>query len=237
MISIPDELGELLQQAYQVDANSTSLLRRLAAAVEDYFDAEDEEPEAAVQSEEPSKDEPTEQYEDGRRHGLEAALSLIQMAESEIHEGTEGDETDSERGAKIALDCIARQIELAILGDSLDTELEYLGLKATLTKAAGKKSSLEPVAKAPKTQPEAQKPAAKPPKSPTPMDSGGRHQRAIQAFLRSRPEGTATRRAVRKHLIETGATSPSGAYRPIETVLVSGHVEDRGDGLLGLPQA
>lgn len=241
MISIPCELSELLRQAYHGDADSTLLLRRLAAAVEDYFDAEDEGPGVAVQSEESSEDESAEQYEEGRRHGLEAALSLIQVAESEIHEDTQEIETDVERGATIALGCIAREIELAMLGDSSDSETAHLGLKAKLKKASGKRSTREPVVKALKPWPKAQKPtqtpAAKLPGPVAPTDGGGKHQRAIVEFLRSRPDGTATRADARKHLIESAATTATGAYRPIETAIASRLVEDLGNDRIGLPQA
>jgi hypothetical protein len=242
MKEVPIDIKELLHHAYLSDANDSSLLRRLVAAVEHHFDDEDEAVASDVQATSTSETDPDVQHEEGWESGLGAALSLVQMAELEIHEealkeqaesedGAREDQADLERGAAIALNCIGRAIETAIQVGSEYEEADDLGLRRKLREDLGERPPREPTAR--KAKPHVRASTTHTPPAEVPM-TGGKHQRTIVEYVRSSLGSVASRPAIRKHLIDIGATTVSGAYGPIERAIQSGLVEDLGDGLIGL---
>lgn len=107
------EVDELLRRVRLTDADANPLVAKLILALEDYLDDEDERADGgssqkSVQDEESPEAMPSEEYEEGRRHGLETACSLIETEERALQEM----EADTQL-AEASLDRVAREIQTA----------------------------------------------------------------------------------------------------------------------------
>ncbi|NMM78569.1 hypothetical protein B2J88_32675 [Rhodococcus sp. SRB_17] len=213
MISIPDELTELLRRAYHADADSTSLLRRLATAVEDYFD----EQEAAEVGNEIETN-----LEKAAQRGWDQAF----------HEAEEIVSTAI--GVTLACDDPVKRLEDVL--DEIEGRWSYVPDPHYDVMTEG---AYEPIAKASKPRQIAQKPApahtTKTPEPAVPTGRGGKHQRTVQAFLQA-AGGTATREAMREHLMQVGA-SKTGAYGVLKRMIFSDLIQELNGDLIGLRTA
>jgi hypothetical protein len=213
---IPDDLNELLRLAYLNEAAPNSLLRRLAAAVEGYFDSESE-------------------AETELQEKLDAAEKTLQQA-AQRGWGQAFCEVEEIVRAAIdtTLDCDSAVERLEDVLEEIEGRASNLPDPHDDTVAD---RASDPIAREPKPRPNARKPASpkKPLETAVPTGRGGKHQQTVLAFLQA-AGGTATRKATREHLMQAGVGGGEpGAYGVINRMIFSDRVNDLGNDLIGLP--